>query len=95
MTTVQHYKLGIDSKNDDLGDTEITCEHSRLVSVTNNSLALTKGYRLAIIDENDSIVKQGTCVETEIFDAMTTKVVEAFCKRFKGFSDADFKARRE
>jgi hypothetical protein len=73
----------------------ITCitkhpEQSNLISAENDRLCVMNGYKIAIIDENGNVVKQGVSVEKDVFDAMTAQVIETFCKRFKGFTENDF-----
>jgi N-acetyl-anhydromuramyl-L-alanine amidase AmpD len=62
-----------------------------LIKSGNNSLTITTGHTLAIIDEQGQIVEQGKAVEQQVFDAMTDQVINVFCSRFKPLNPADFK----
>lgn len=65
--------------------------HSSLITATNNSLVLSGGLTLAIINKDGKIIQQGSDVNSNVFEAMSNAVIRHFCNRFTTFSEADFK----
>lgn len=61
------------------------------ITASNDELILPDGMTLAIVDRVGRVMMHGSSVEAEVFRAVSTAVVDSFCRRFKGFSDADFK----
>ena len=57
---------------------------------TNHRLILAAGHKLALIDENGSIVKRGTSLEREVFRAVSTQWVQHFNSHPNRVTDADF-----
>lgn len=62
-----------------------------MISATNNSLCLEKGYSLAIVDHNGKVIRQGDNLNKDIFDALSAQVVKSICSRFTAINEADFK----
>ena len=61
------------------------------ISASNDELILPDGLVLAIVDSQGRVIKYGPCLEAEVFQAVSTVIVDNFCCRFKGFTDDDFK----
>lgn len=61
------------------------------ISANNDSLVLSNGFTLAILDRNGKVIRQGSDVTSHVFEAMTNIVVRRFCENFTGFAEADFK----
>lgn len=66
-------------------------DEKHFISASNTELKVRSGFSLAIIDNDGEIIKRGNCVSNEVFEAVATQVVESFCKKFKAFTETDFK----
>ena len=70
---------------------EVENSNTCLITATSNSLVLANGFTLAILDKNGKVIKEGSDVSLNVFEAMSDTVVRHFCKNFTGFAEADFK----
>ncbi|BBW91959.1 hypothetical protein PS1M3_20460 [Pseudoalteromonas sp. PS1M3] len=61
------------------------------ISANDDSLVLSNGFTLAILDTNGKVIQEGSDVTLNVFEAMTNIVVRRFCENFTGFTEADFK----
>ncbi|MEP1445555.1 MAG: hypothetical protein ABJK37_05475 [Paraglaciecola sp.] len=62
-----------------------------MISATNTGLKVENGYSLALVDKNGNVIRQGSNVNKEIFDALSAQVVKRVCSRFTAINEADFK----
>lgn len=65
------------------------------IYASNDKLLIKPGYRLAIIDNEGKVILQDESVKKEVFQAMTEQVIKSFCRKFKSFTEADFKKSQQ
>ena len=61
-----------------------------VITAENNALVLPQGTILALVNGNGEIVKQGSTLEIEVFDAMKEQVVLQVFSSAKPLDSKDF-----